>query len=296
MKLFSTLVLSLIATCSCIAINAKDPLLGDGDFLKIKPHQEGIGMFAASNLVLGNLYLYESGYYAGKISGFKADFGEHGNYYDPERGPNWWEYYYEPVVIGSPENAKVRFSNAGENHPAWDARHTLTRAQAHALISKYIKVKSHILEKVHQFVQEQFKDYFVVGIHYRGTDKVRHDKAPRVEYEEVVSIIKNMVSELQGNRWRIFVATDEADFLEHMKAEFPKRVLAADAFRSTTNKPVHHSENDPYLMGEQALVDSLLLSKTNILFRTTSNVSLWSTFFNPDLPEIMLSYKNNGPE
>ena len=43
---------------------------------------------------------------------------------------------------------------------------------------------------------------------------------------------------------------------------------------------------------ENALIDCILLSKTDLLIRTSSNFSLASTFFNPKLPVIELSKRH----
>ncbi len=75
-----------------------------------------------------------------------------------------------------------------------------------------------------------------------------------------------------------------------MQQEFPSRIVSRDVHRTTGAEGVHFSEQiGGYQLGEEALIDSLLLSKCNLLIRTSSNLSLWSTYFQPDIPVILLS-------
>lgn len=72
---------------------------------------------------------------------------------------------------------------------------------------------------------------------------------------------------------------------------FPGKVIATDAERTEGEEGVHFSSQRPFTCGEEALMDALLLSRCNVLIRTSSNLSLWSTYFNPRLPEILLNQR-----
>lgn len=74
-----------------------------------------------------------------------------------------------------------------------------------------------------------------------------------------------------------------------MQQEFPSRIVSRDVHRSTGEEGIHFSEHNGYQLGEEALIDSLLLSKCDLLIRTSSNLSLWSTYFQPDIPVFLLS-------
>ncbi len=62
-----------------------------------------------------------------------------------------------------------------------------------------------------------------------------------------------------------------------------------EAHRSSGTAGVHLSNRNQYKIGEESILDALLLSKCDLLVRTSSNLSLWSTYFNPDLPVILLN-------
>jgi hypothetical protein len=242
------------------------------------------GMFATTNQILGQLCLYEMGKYP-PLTGLAVDFDVSGLYYDPLHGPNWWNYYFEPISVGVKENAPITSCPKSRFLEAIAARFQLPRARAAEMVKKYIHVKRSFLEKVDQYVSLYFKDFFIIGVHYRGTDKEK--EAPRVSYE---TVFKKILESIPPNRpTRIFVATDEAPFLEEIERRFPDQILAIKAHRSEGGVGIHFSQKDPYELGEEALTDALLLSRSHLLIRTSSNLSLWSTYFNPKLPVILLN-------
>ena len=238
-----------------------------------------IGMFSAANQILGQISIYETG----EIDGLRVDFGTFGNYYDPAHGLNWWNYYFEPICLGS--GSSLTYPAKSDYFQAFKRRRRLTRFQASELVKKHIHVREPILQEVDQFALNAFAHFYMIGVNYRGTDKKR--EAPRVSYETVFQTIVEHLPET--GLWKIFVATDEHPFLEALQERFPGRVIACDAHRSENEIGVHFSPVDPYRIGKEALLDVLLLSRCHLLIRTSSNLSLWSTYFNPELPTILLN-------
>jgi hypothetical protein len=247
----------------------------------------GSGMFAVFGGVLGSLEHYENGNFAG----IKIDIRE-GSYLDPELGPNWWEYFFEPIHIGdegAPHyvctiNDHLYFAHQGFHMP---------RHRAFELIQRYIHVKPHIQKKVDEFVENNFDGYYVIGIHHRGTDKVL--EMPLVSYEKTIATLNSVISQLtetQRANLRIFVSTDDAYFVSHMINIYPHQLIYNDHVRSDNGRPIHSENHDKfhsiYQKGEEALLDCLLLSRSNFLIRPWSSLSIISDHFNPNLPMITL--------
>lgn len=255
-----------------------------------------IGMFAFANQILGQLSIYESQSPVA-IDGLSVDLSTFGLYYDPAYGPNWWNYYFEPISIGNVEPSNTVSLPKKLYFQAFKKRRKLTRIQAAQIVKKYIHVKEPILHKVEQFISYYFNDAFTIGVHYRGTDK--SSEASVVPYDKVFqTILQHVPSE---RPWQIFVATDELSFLRAIQNQFPGRVIACDVLRSEGSVGVHFLDYEGYKKGEEALIDALLLSRCHLLIRTSSNLSLWSTYFNPELPTILLnasfrSHLNKDPE
>lgn len=243
------------------------------------------GMFAAADRILGELYLYENRSLP-EGSGLLVDFGTSGLYYDEEHGNNWWHYYFEPISV-SPKSVSSRRRplNMTENMNAYAARKQITISEIHYIVKKYIHPLPWIQKRVGQFVHDHYEGFFVIGVHYRGTDKVL--EAPRVTYESMFNKIKEHVP--FNSSYKIFVATDEADFLLAIKKVFPNNVLATNASRTNGAKGIHFTTARSFDNGKEALIDALLLSRCNLLIRTSSNLSLWSTYFNPNVTTIIMN-------
>ena len=64
-----------------------------------------------------------------------------------------------------------------------------------------------------------------------------------------------------------------------------------DTVRSVDGGAIHSRPEmgDNYIKGKEALINCLLLSRCNVLIRTASFLSAWSSFFNPKFPVIMLN-------
>lgn len=270
------------AVLVCLFVGFTTGLKGiekEKEYLIVNPYPSGL--FSIFNMVAGLLDSYEKG----ELAGFRLEF-QKGYYLDPLHGDNWWEYYCEPLEVGSPENAIVREIDQIAFY-ALMAEFDLTRKRVNELIKKYIRIKPELLKKALKFSNQYFKSHTVIGLHYRGTDKAR--EAPRVPYSKVVQEIKKYIASNKLVDFRIFVATDEQNFLEYIQHIFPSKICALPMFRASGKKPLHISSKAPYQQGANALVDALLLARVDYLFRTSSNLSLWSTYFNPELPVIMLN-------
>ena len=74
---------------------------------------------------------------------------------------------------------------------------------------------------------------------------------------------------------------------------FPDLNIVAhdDHYRSTGDIAIHSKkyEGDNYLKGKDALINCLLLSRCDIVIRTTSFLSAWAYIFNPKLELILLN-------
>lgn len=260
------------------------------DFLILK-NQHGNGLFSVFMEALGGLHAYEQH----QLKGLSVDFATFGLYYDRRRGPNWWTYYFEPLHVGEviEANSFTELSPISGTHVEF----CYSKEENQNLIAKYIRIKPDILKEVSHFAQIHFREKFVVGVHYRGTDKTVDPvtcEAPRVSYDKVAEAVTEQISRLEGTPYIIFVATDEEAFLQYMLGCFANRICFNEkAARSKDGYPPHHlPERNRYESGKNALIDCLLLSKSDILIRTSSNLSLCSFYFNPGLKEIELSRRN----
>jgi hypothetical protein len=238
------------------------------------------GLFSLFSTVIGFLDFYEE-----KQCAIEVDLGKKGVYYEKKKGPNWWTYYFEPIAFGNKTDKIVEISDEQQSSFANKTLERMSREEVHRLIKKYIVLKKPIKKKIDAFAKKHFTDQFVIGIHYRGTDKI--SEAPRVAYERVFEEIEKVAK--GKSKYKLFVATDEQAFLDAILVRFSGKVVYLDSIRSSNGKAIHSSKKNAYQKGEEAILDCLLLSKTNFLIRTESNLGACSTFFNPTIPVIVMN-------
>jgi hypothetical protein len=239
------------------------------------------GVFSEVTAVLGCLDHYER--HPEVYSGLRVDFGTDGLYYEPAAGPNWWEYYFEPVAIGLATSATRR------TVPLWQhdffAEHTereLSRTAAATLLARYVRCKPVVLDQMNEFWRDQVQDAHAIGVHYRGTDK--SEEAPITPYDEVVAAVRDLLPAAGRCDWKLFVATDEQAFVDHMIHMFPGQVFYREVRRSVDGHPIHKTPGGGFQKGLDAIIDCLLLSRCTRIVRTASNLGLVAGYFNPTVP------------
>lgn len=238
------------------------------------------GLFSEFAAVVGFLDHYDR--HQQQYAGVRVEFSD-GLYHEPSRGPDWWAYYFEPISIGGGPERRV--DPHFHDHCAYLVEQSLPRTRGAGLVQQYVAVQPAVREQVDAYIAQHWTAH-VVGVHYRGTDKF--EDAPRMTYEHVAECVRTAA---QGRAdARVFVATDEAAFVDYMTREFGDRVRFRQMFRSTDGRPIDVVNADSnYQKGLDAVLDCLLLSRTHYLIRTASNLSLCSTLFNPALPGMLLN-------
>jgi len=244
------------------------------------------GLFSEFAAVLGALEHYEQ--WRPIYAGLRVDFADQGLYYDPAHGENWWEYYFDRIEIGSRDAAVTKVVSDRQHDIFAYAISRLSRQRGFEVIDRHIRPQAQIREKVDAYVRDNFSDSFVIGVHYRGTDK--WEDAPRVSYDDVYAAIQRVANTRASGRYKVFVATDEKAFLDFLMLRHPSGLLYRDMFRSVDGRPIDVVNQDGHhKKGEDAVIDCLLLSRCNYLVRTASNLSLCSILINPALPELALN-------
>ena len=243
-------------------------------------------------------------------------------YYDEARGENSWEYFFEPVSdhdwrdqIGG-SNTVRRLSDEELVHlhvnnpqsiflyPYHHYRRKVRydrdwyeaqRTKARGVFERYIKIKPEILKAVDRFVLNEFAPGPVLGIHARGTDKRRvgnHSLLARiVPPKKYRRLIDRYLWDHPSAR--LFIATDQQQFLDEFDAYYPRLVIRTDSLRSTRvgdDSNVFQQPGNGYQKGLDVLRDALLLSRCDHLFKCCSAVGEFALYFNRDLTETDVSH------
>lgn len=237
-------------------------------------------------------------------------------YYEPEGyngSTNAWEYYFEPVsklsyepgdtihrTVAGPDQFRVNYGYnhyiRNENEPTKEFRKWVKEQ----LINRYIKIKKPIKKKMDFFYKNNMKDKKTVGIHLRG--KHLFNEIKPVPLSRIFSEANQYAEE----GYQFFVATDQKKLLEEAKKNLKGKVIYYDCYRSDegptfapiqsiTEELAHQSHISQFTgflgkvnynkakLGEEVLIEILLLSLCNKFICTISNVSLAVLYFNPDL-------------
>ena len=213
-------------------------------------------------------------------------------YYQPQGyngSTNVWEYYFEPVSMLSYTHGDIIHydvlapDGSGFDYRCFSEKYMIKfKYQAKRIIDKYIKIKSNIQNKIDDFYDHYLKNKKTIGIHLRGTDK-------EVDVKNIpLEIIFKAAAKYDCDQY--LVATDEMRLLEEAKLKLPKPVIFYPCYRSHDGSPIHMGNNnsDKALRGEEALIETVLLSKCNVLIHTCSNMSAAAIFFNPNITNIFL--------
>ncbi len=306
--------------------------------LKIRINHSYAGFFAYVTFVINQLRYCEINnllpvVYFGPRSGDGIN-----GFYDERYGDNSWDYYFEPVESLNYAEVRSRIENNNDplqlehvieldtqtlwdlhaaepdsvyNYPYGYYRRTEIanlerwyedqRDKAHQYISKYIKPKRHILEKLEKFWDTNLSDNNVLGIHMRGSDKGTADASP--EFMRIIppkEYYPHIDSYIEKNPdCKIFLATDQSQFVDEMIEKYGERIVNCDVIRTSEfgrgTNVFGQKQFDAYLKGEEVLIDCLLLSKCDFLIRCTSAVGEYAMYFNRKLKCIDLNLPKSDP-
>ena len=196
---------------------------------------------------------------------------------------------------------------------------------AHDIFFKYFKFDISIKDEVTLFC-EQFKNKKVLGLHFRGTDKMKSKWVCHISDDEFIQIIEDHVAK---NKYDvIFISTDENTFIAKMKQKLPTfNIIYYDEYKNEDNNNAIHlnqlsiiekyinelkkntsnlekttqledfikkqTQINRFLL-KNVIVNSFILSKCTLVLKTQSQVSAYSKVFNPDLQIYRVnSFKEN---
>jgi hypothetical protein len=269
------------------------------------------GLFSEFHSVLGALAYAEAHGSLGVRVDFRSPL-----YSERDRGPNWWTYFFDSgsMCVHPGESAgggDVHLNGIATQYGRYGGfsdvvggplaylypmTYGVSRAALHRLLAAYVHVRQEIVDEVAQFIAAQFEPgAYVVGVHYRGTDSTHgwtgvatHYRRLRVPYRAYADEIQRVLDAAAPRAYRVFVATDEIDFLEYMRRAFGPRVIYLDESPrvGAHAQAVHLDRALPvsnYQKGKSAVIDCLILAATSYLVKGRSNLSDASLAFNPQL-------------
>ena len=301
-------------------------LVAKDRMLRIVPKDCGAGFFALVLYALNQLiWADENNYLAHVDFGPTCPDGRPNRYFDREHGPNMWTYFFRPVwenVGAGPKDLQLSNKELFNMHhmstssiqtyphgvhrhlkiPKWrydEAWHFQMRTKAYRILTKYVRIQPKVLAVAQTFYQRQVVARGarpLLGLHIRGTDKIRNVGGRIVPPMEYLPLVTAFLQ--QRPDALIYLATDSPAFLQEMQKVHGDRLVVYEALRSNRNAFADTSLSDNYKKGEDALVEALLLSCANFLIKPASALSEFAAYFNPALHNhtIEMQYAVGHPE
>lgn len=188
---------------------------------------------------------------------------------------NAWEYYFEKLNKYSLHFAyKSKKYYISENKLSGDFSLDILSKKINKYF-KLIKFKSYLLKKSKAFIKKNFKkNDKILGVHFRGTTyKVAQKHAFPATSKIMIKHVKKLIRNYDYNK--IFISTEEQKYLDIFKKEFKDMCLFTNSFRSTNIDAfkTYPRKNHRYKLGEEIILDTLVLSKCEGFTFIKSNVS-----------------------
>jgi len=175
-----------------------------------------------------------------------------------------------------------------------------------AKLKRYLVFKDVIINKVEDFVRNNFYNKKILSIHKRGTDLFSNtghakDQEHLFNYEFIKNKLESVVDKYDG----IFLATDEQETLDKFRADYGDKIITYATVRAERGNKrglhissIHKTPEEKYTLGEEAIIDTILMSKCDYSFCVRSNLSLLNIIlrddFNYEFIDDHINYGNLG--
>lgn len=187
---------------------------------------------------------------------------------------NSWEYYFEKLNKYS-LNEVYKSNNVFLSSKKFQKKMFID--MTNDKISRYfgkIKIKKEILQKVDNFYKKKFKkNHKILGVHFRGsTYKTARGHGFPLTKDLMIKNIQFLLKKF--NYDKIFVVTEEQEYLKVLKENFREKLIYYNSFRmkKLDSFKIYPRKNHRYLLGEEILIETVLLSRCNGLTFIKSNV------------------------
>lgn len=249
-------------------------LNSDKTFYVIK-RTPGTGFFSNLTFILNHLLISEKLGYIPII-----DMENYKTIYNEEirvrNTSNAWQYYFEKLnnfeltEVYKSKNVIITNNKFYTNF----YYNFLENEKLKQFFTKKIKVKKSLI-KIYEKIYSNLKNKKTLGIHFRGTSYKRTPGHPFPPTKDQILICVKKIIEKEKIE-KIFLATEELDYLEFFKKKFPDNlVYLGSSYRSNKNDAfkIYPRNLHRYKLGREILLETMVLSRCNTFLYSNSNVS-----------------------
>lgn len=215
--------------------------------------------------------------------------------YNDRDTENMWGYYFEPINNARKNKYDTSFMKVRAYSDPLAGEKIRHIKLFHQIIRDRIRIKTNLNEKVRVFSEQNFKGKKIIGIHYRGTDIGRalnnqtgmfRKALPEEYFSEIDKLLAKGFE-------KVFLATDDQKIFEKFQAKYGEKLIYYSKHRSQSSLGLHYYHSERYgkhaanfgkrEIGEEVVIDALLLAKTDYFIYGDSNVAVFVRYFNSDL-------------
>ena len=195
---------------------------------------------------------------------------------------NSWLYYFEPVSKYSLNEVYKSKNVILSKNEFYDSfTYKIFQNKSLLKLSKKIIIKKYIKQKVKEFFKENsINKYKTLGIHYKGTSYKNSANYPfPPTYNQLVKEINKL---LNKNKFKkIFFATEDKKMLNLIIKKYKNKIILFDSFRSFKDGTFknHNRFNHRFKLGEEILIESLILAECHTFLFVQTNLSTFIQFF-----------------
>jgi hypothetical protein len=164
----------------------------------------------------------------------------------------------------------------------------------------YFKPKQYITDKINEIYDNEFKSEVVLGVMARGSEyKFYHACYGVKTIEDYINEIKQIML-LNSNITKIYVVSDETEWIDKFKNEFDNIYFLPDYFRRTDEtdeyiKEIHYwmnvsdkREQHTKKLGEECIIQTKLLGKCDYLLGIHSGLLAGAILWSENIKELYL--------
>jgi len=151
------------------------------------------------------------------------------------------------------------------------------------LYQRYIRVKPEIQARADAVHQTAMAGHYRVGVHCRHP---RHDTECLHRSPSLARYVATVRALLPANgSWVVFLASDYEPAVGAFRSAFGERLVMQPGVRralTAGDEQMHHGNSTPGVeLGEQVLIDALLLARCDAFVHVTSNLATAVGYMNP---------------
>ena len=210
------------------------------------------------------------------MKNFKTIYNDKSKKY---KNKNFWEVYFKKITKYELKDVyksnNVIFSS---NFLPSDTLFEWSKNNLKKIYKKYIKINPIFLLKKNNFVKKNFKQK-ILGVHFRGTSyKIARSHSFQPNLKIMIDLINSLVK--KNNYKQIFVITEEQAYLDGLKKEFKNKLIFYESYRSYKDDAFKNypRKDHRYKLGEETLIETLILSECDGLISNTTNIEKAARF------------------